>query len=85
MKAKLNGNQLIIKAENEEEREWIVRASRHTFMRNLGASVGAPPNWLELDCANGFHAYELTSLLQSVSKKLAVINEAFLGTNQQGE
>lgn len=47
-------------------------------MRNLGASVGAPPNWLELDCANGFHAYELTSLLKDVSKKLNIINEAFL-------
>lgn len=78
MKAKIKNGKLRLMSECDDDSNWIREASRHNFLQNLGASVGAPPNWLELDSASGFHAYELTGLLKEVSKKLEGIGQAFV-------
>lgn len=78
MKAKIICGELKLIAECEQDVAWIRQASRHNFLRTISASVGAGQNWLTLNSASGFHAYELTSLLRGVSQKLEVINEAFM-------
>lgn len=69
---------LLLTAENEEEVDWVRKASRFNLIRNIAASVGAPPNYIKMHCANGVHVYELTRLLNDLSNKLEAIRQSFL-------
>lgn len=77
MKVKLKGDHIRFTAESIDECDWIRSASKFNFLQVHQASVGAPPNYIELHAASGFHAYELTSLLSQVNKKLEGISAAF--------